>query len=168
MSKNFNIILFVFLFIFALSIDSFPRPNALFKKREEPVGKFLQCPGEFPITYSEITYTPAVFEPGKNITEHVVGKSTVSIEEGSVAVLNVYLKNELVYTNKTDYCQAVKKYNMTCPIAPDSFDVTFTFPVKSSPNDPKGQTVDYLVNYLRKSCSISLITNFFYSSVNTY
>src|SRR5205814_44358 len=125
-------------------IDSFPQFNnvALFKKREDPVGKFLQCPGDFPITYSEITYTPAIFEPGKKITEHVVGKSTVSIDQGSVAVVNVYLNNEIVYTNKIDYCQGIKKFNLTCPIQPDSFDYTFTFTAEGMSNGPKNQTVE--------------------------
>src|SRR5437763_12320124 len=113
MNKKFNIILFVFLFIFALSIDSFPRSNVLFKKRADPVGKYLQCPGDFPITYSELTYTPAILVPGKNITEHAVGNSTVSIEEGSTVETRIYLKNELVRTDKIDYCQGAKEFNVT-------------------------------------------------------
>src|SRR6266511_5002521 len=50
------IIFFLLFFVFVTLINSYPHRNI--RKRVERVGRFRQCSGTFPITYTEATYTP--------------------------------------------------------------------------------------------------------------
>src|SRR5436309_1253801 len=147
MNKIF--ILFFFVFVFVTLIDSLPH-NVLFEKRapsKHNSGKFLQCPGDYPINYTQITYTPKVFVPGKTVTERDVWDSTVTIDKGVTAELSIYLDNELVLRTKSDYCQEAKVYGLSCPISPGHYDKTFTYKFPSTPKDPKHKNIEYLGVY---------------------
>src|SRR5207248_8170020 len=100
----------VFIFIFATSINSLPH-DILLEKRAK-YAKFLQCPGDYPINYIQITYTPAVFVSDQEISETNVFHNTITIDSGVIVVINFYFNIELFYTNKTDYCQF---FQASCP-----------------------------------------------------
>ena len=161
MNKIFKIFFFfVFVFVFATSINSLPH-NALIEERapKHKFGKYLQCAGDYPINFTQITYTPKVFVPGKNVTERDVWDSTVTIDKGVTAELSIYLDNELVLRNKTDYCQEAKVYGLSCPISPGHYDKTFTYKFPSTPKDPKHKNIEYLGVFLSKlsNCCVLLI-----------
>src|SRR5205823_3682762 len=107
-----------------------------------------QCAGDYPINFTQITYTPEILVPGKNLTKTEVWDSTVAIDTGVINVFNVYLRNELFYTNKMDLCELLKLYGVSCPLPAGHYNKTFTYPFLSSPRDPKHKTVEYLVNNL--------------------
>ena len=168
MNKIFKFFFFfVFVFVFATPINSLPH-NALIEERapKHKFGKFLQCPGDYPINFTQLTYTPEILVPRKNISKTEVWDSTVAIDTGVTNVLNVYFRNELVYTNKTDLCELIKSYGGSCPIPAGHFNKTFTYPFPSSPRDPKHKSVEYLVNNLSKlsncccCCCVYLCMNY--------
>nr|CAG8625887.1 12174_t:CDS:2 [Entrophospora candida] len=110
-------------------------------------GKFVQCAGTYPITFTEVSYTPAIWEPGKTVTEHVVGDSTVPIEDGAIATWSIYLKDKFLLSFSADYCTFASALKETeCPVAAGHFDKTHEWKVQESPLQPKGVTIDYFVN----------------------
>src|SRR5437660_1068968 len=127
MNKIFKIFFFfVFVFVFATSINSLPH-NALIEERapKHKFGKYLQCAGDYPINFTQITYTPEILVPGKNLTKTEVWDSTVAIDTGVINVFNVYLRNELFYTNKMDLCELLKLYGVSCPLPAGHYNKTF-------------------------------------------
>ncbi|CAH1766774.1 8413_t:CDS:1, partial [Entrophospora sp. SA101] len=112
----------------------------------DEVGKFTQCTGTYPITFTEVSYTPAIWEPGKTVTEHVVGDSTVPIEDGTIATWNIYLKDKFLFSFSADYCMLSAALKEPCPVPAGHFDKTHEWKVEESPFQPKGVTVDYFVN----------------------
>src|SRR6266511_6431856 len=121
------IIFFLLFFVFVTLINSYPHRNI--RKRVERVGRFRQCSGTFPITYTEATYTPETIISGQLVTEHFKGKSTITIEPKSIMIVNGYSDNTLAFSSKFDFCDVVfKPNNMTCPIPPGHLDVTFPWP----------------------------------------
>ena len=149
MNKHFNVFIFLLIFVFTIPIESSPHED-FFKKRNGPVGKLLQCPGDFPITFDSYEYTPIVLSPGKNFTENYKWTSTIEIVKGSIATLNVYHKNDLLYSHKEDFCAEVEKLGGKCPIPPGTYHTVSTHPFDTSPDQPKDVTDEYLVDYVCK------------------
>ena len=151
MNKYFDVFFLLFVFIFTTSIDSFPHRD-LFKRKDEMVGKLLQCPGDFPTTFTGFTYTPEVFVPGQNFTEHFKWTTTIDIVKGSIGVIEVYRKNDLLYTHETDFCEVIEKFGYKCPIPPGTYEMEFTLPFLTSPDQPKDVTDEYLTI---RTCKLS-------------
>ncbi|CAJ0902481.1 2723_t:CDS:2 [Entrophospora sp. SA101] len=112
----------------------------------DDVGKFTQCAGTYPITFNEVSYTPAIWEPGNTVTKHIVGESTVPIEDGVIATWNIYLKDKFLFSFSADYCMLAAALDEPCPVQPGHFDKTHEWKVEESPFQPKDMTVDYFVN----------------------
>jgi len=153
MNKYFNIFnIFFLLFVFTTSIDSFPNRN-LFKKHE-PFGKFIQFPGNFPVTVNSNTYTPIILVPGKNMTHHVNWTNTIELVKGTIGVLEVYHNNDLLYKYEEDFCVAMEKFGFKCPIPPGTYDMVITYEFYYSPDQPKNVIDEYLIHYLSKLSNI--------------
>lgn len=137
MNKIFNIFLYIFLFVFATSINSLPR-NALLEKRALESNQFFQCTGNFPIIYTSAKYTPGVFIPGQNVTETDVWDTNVTLDQGTLIQIDVFLNNKLVHSTKTDYCSQLTFMGLQCPLPPGHHEATYPFSVNITPDDPKG------------------------------
>nr|CAG8629574.1 11657_t:CDS:2 [Entrophospora candida] len=158
-------IFFILIVFYATLITSFSIPNPIgkFTKRAlgdivdipirevtkrapvDNVGNYTQCAGTYPITFTEASYTPAIWQPGKNVTEHFVGDSTVPIEDGTTVNVEIYLKdgNIFLFSSSVNYCINSAE---PCPIPAGHFDKTHEWKLEKSPYQPKGVTIDYFMN----------------------
>ncbi|CAH1756668.1 17958_t:CDS:2 [Entrophospora sp. SA101] len=125
-------------------INSLPHNDV--RKRADDVGKYTQCPGTFPITVIEDTYTPAIMVPDQNITEHVIWDSTVEVLPTTIFTLTVTdLNGALKFSYQENFCTSSHKpLNIECPIPAGHLDYKAQYAVLSSPDQPKAQTVETL------------------------
>ncbi|CAH1756666.1 7514_t:CDS:2 [Entrophospora sp. SA101] len=125
-------------------INSFPHNDV--RKRADDVAKYTQCPGTFPITVIDDTYTPAVIVPDVNITQHIIWDSTVEISPKTVLNLTVtHLDGTLIFSHQEIYCTSSQKpLNIECPIPAGHLDFKSLYLYASTPDQPKGVTVEFL------------------------
>jgi hypothetical protein len=157
MNKSFSILFLLFIFIFTASIDSLPQGDFLRRDGADKPNKLVQCPGNFPITAFGYTYEPKVLVPGKNWTQHAKFESTIELNKGINRLALVYHKNELLYKFEEDFCDAVGKLGLNCPVPPGTYDFEATEPLFTSPDQPKDVTDEYLI-YL--TCKLPNIVSF--------
>ncbi|CAH1758427.1 10208_t:CDS:2 [Entrophospora sp. SA101] len=118
------------------------------RKRADDVAKYTQCPGTFPITVIEDTYTPAIIVPDQILTEHVIWDSTVEILTTTIFTdTATHFNGTLIYTHQEAYCTSPHKpLNIECPIPAGHLDFKAQYAIPSNPDQPKAQTVEFLVN----------------------
>ena len=138
------VILSIFL-VFASLTTSVRSKNPLkHLKRQDSLSGYKQCDGDYPNIITLYNYKPVPIIPYQNITVHMAGKATETVEPGALMTVTGYLHDKQLFSYDEDYCKLfIEQNGLTCPVEKGDFDYTATWFVNGAPSDPISMDVEY-------------------------